>query len=105
MTEDNEHVVVGLDAPDDAAVLKPSEFESVHTIDFLKEFFDDPYLFGQITACHSLSDLDAMGAKSVAALAVVMIPYGMEDHISDCLYQLLAGACDIFNHYGVSLIG
>eukprot|EP00494_Astrolonche_serrata_P033392 UN33661 len=66
---------------------------------------DDPYTFGQITAAHALSDLDAMCATSVSALAVVMIPFGMDDTVSETLFQLLAGACQVFKEYGVSLVG
>jgi len=105
LTKDNEHVLIGLDQPDDAAILKASKYDSVHTIDYLKKMVDDHYTFGQITACHCLSDLDAMCCESVAAMAVVMVPYGMAEHMGDTLYQLLAGACNIFKHYGVSLIG
>merc|ERR1719378_1458021 len=105
LPKDNDHVLVGLDSPDDAAIMKASEFDSVHTIDYLKQLVEDPYKFGKITACHALSDLDAMCAKSVSALAVVMIPYGMDEHIGESLYQMLAGASFIFKHYGVSLIG
>jgi thiamine monophosphate kinase len=46
-----------------------------------------------------------MGAKSIAAMAIVMIPYGLDAHVSETLYQMLAGACYVFNLYGVSLIG
>lgn len=67
----------------------------VHTVDFVKSFISDPFVFGQITALHSLSDLHAMNGVAVSALAVCVIPYGPEDMVEDSLVQVLAGACKV----------
>jgi len=47
---------------DDAAICvpPPSPFLSVHTIDFFKTCYPDPYLFGQIAANHALSGLNLL---------------------------------------------
>eukprot|EP00967_Tisochrysis_lutea_P128653 scaffold220343_cov25-Tisochrysis_lutea.AAC.5 len=42
------HVLVGLDSPDDCAVLAPSSLASVHSVDFFRSFIDDPFVFGQV---------------------------------------------------------
>ena len=48
-------VVVGLDAPDDAAVVDTGGKRlSVHTVDYFRAIVDDPYMFGKIAANHAL---------------------------------------------------
>ena len=43
-------VLLGLDDPDDCAVLAPTRLASVHTVDFFRSFISDPYVFGQVAA-------------------------------------------------------
>ena len=76
-----EHVLIGLDAPDDCALLAPTDLASVHTVDFFRSMIDDPYVFGQVAANHSLSDCHAMGAPATGALAVAVVPYGLEPKV------------------------
>jgi len=71
-------VLVGLEAPDDCAVLAPSSMPSVHSVDFFRSFLPDPFVFGQVAANHALSDCHAMGAPPAGALAVAVVPYGLE---------------------------
>lgn len=63
-------IVVGLDDPDDAAVIRPPKegHVTVHTVDFFRSFLDDPYTFGQVAANHALSDCHAMCADAHSAL-------------------------------------
>ena len=48
LPDDPPEVLLGLDAPDDCAVLAPSKLASVHTVDFFRSIIDDPYVFGQV---------------------------------------------------------
>lgn len=43
----------------------------IQTLDFFTPVVDDPYLFGQIAAANSLSDVYAMGGEPKVALNIV----------------------------------
>ena len=55
------NLIIGLESPDDAAVYKINDTVAmVQTVDFFTPIVDDPYLFGQIAAANSISDIYAM---------------------------------------------
>jgi len=98
-------VLVGLEAPDDCAVLAPSSMPSVHSVDFFRSFLPDPFVFGQVAANHALSDCHAMGAPPAGALAVAVVPYGLEAKVEATLFQMMAGACRTLGEAGCALLG
>jgi len=104
--QDAANVLVGLQTPDDAAVIAGSSGEAaVHTVDFFRSMIDDPYLFGRVAANHALSDIYAMGAEPTSALAIVTLPPGPERRIEEALTHLMAGASAVFREACVSLVG
>nr|MBA2748071.1 selenide, water dikinase SelD [Tatlockia sp.] len=104
--ENTPDIVIGLDAPDDAAVVKvPPGKLMVHTIDYFRALVNDPFIFGQISANHCLSDIFAMGATPQSVLAIASIPYATESKVEETLYQLLSGALLILNQAQIPLIG
>jgi selenide,water dikinase len=66
---------VGNAHADDAAVYRIGAGQVlVQTVDFFTPVVDDPFLFGQIAAANALSDIYAMGARPVLALALAAFP-------------------------------
>ncbi len=99
-------VLIGLDAPDDAAVmLPPPGFAVVQSVDHFRALIDDPFVFGQIAAAHALSDLHAMGARPWTALAVAAVPYNSGDKMRTELADMLQGASGVLAADGCALVG
>lgn len=99
-------VVVGLDAPDDAAVVDTGAAQlSVHTVDYFRAIIDDPYLFGKIAANHALGDIYAMGAQPQSALAIATIPHGLEAKVEAELSAMMQGANEVLREAGCALLG
>ncbi|MBI1397333.1 MAG: selenide, water dikinase SelD [Betaproteobacteria bacterium] len=68
-------LLVGLETADDAAVYQINDQQAiVATTDFFMPVVDDPYDFGRIAATNAISDVYAMGARPLFALAVVGMP-------------------------------
>jgi selenide,water dikinase len=68
-------LLVGIENSDDAAVYRLNDSQAlVATTDFFTPIVDDPYDFGRIAATNALSDVYAMGARPIFALALVGMP-------------------------------
>jgi selenide,water dikinase len=99
-------VLIGLDAPDDAAVmLPPPGLAVVQSVDHFRAFINDPFVFGEIAAAHALSDLHAMGARPWTALAVAAVPYTTGDKMRTELADMLQGATSMLAADGCTLVG
>jgi selenide,water dikinase len=99
-------VVVGLDAPDDAALVDVGgDRLSLQTVDYFRAIVDDPYVFGKIAATHSLGDVYAMGGEPQTALAIATVPYGLEAKVEADLSAMMAGANEVLKEAGCALVG
>jgi selenide,water dikinase len=99
-------VLVGLAAPDDAAVVDAGgQRLSVQTVDHFRAIVDDPWRFGMIAANHALGDIYAMGGEPQTALAIATLPHGPEPKMEAELSALMAGANAVLREAGCTLVG
>jgi selenide,water dikinase len=97
-------LLVGGETFDDAGVYRlDSNRALVLTVDVLTPVADDPYVFGQIAAANSLSDVYAMGGTPLAALCVLGYPVGEVGH--ETVRRVLAGAWDKVREAGAVVVG
>jgi selenide,water dikinase len=72
---DNEKLLVGNDAKDDAAVYEIDNGKAlISTTDFFMPIVDDPYNFGRIASANAISDVYAMGGDPIMAIAILGWP-------------------------------
>jgi selenide,water dikinase len=97
-------MLVGTETADDAGVyrLRP-DLAIVNTVDFFTPIVDDPYLFGQISAANSLSDVYAMGGEPKTCMNIVCFPKGKMD--ISILGEILKGGADKVKESGAVIIG
>jgi selenide,water dikinase len=75
----------------------------VQTVDFFTPIVDDPYVYGEIAAANSLSDIYAMGGRPVTALAIAGFPDSGLDHES--IAAIFKGGFDKLREAGTALLG
>jgi len=97
------NVLVGFDHADDAGVYQIAPDQAlVQTVDFFTPIVDDPYIFGQIAATNSLSDVYAMGGRPLTSLALVCFP---EKGDLEILERILAGGLSKMIEAGCTIVG
>jgi selenide, water dikinase len=101
---DDPRILVGVPAGDDAGVYDLGDGQAlVQTVDVFTPSVDDPYLFGQVAAANSVSDIYAMGGKPITALSVIGFP--MRKIPDSAMKDILRGGIDKMNEAGVAIIG
>ncbi len=98
------NLLVGNETCDDAAVYRLNDEQAlVATTDFFMPIVDDPFDFGRIAAANALSDVFAMGARPIFALAVCGMPVGKLP--ADTIARILAGGQAVCTEAGVPIAG
>ena len=100
----DKRLIVGMATADDAGVfeIRPNVL-LVQTVDVFTPSVDDPYTFGRIAACNSLSDVYAMGGTPVTALSVIGFPIHTLPH--SAMTAILKGGMDVLKEAGAILVG
>jgi selenide,water dikinase len=97
-------LLVGYDARDDAAVYRlDDEHAIVSTTDFFMPIVDDPVDFGAIASVNAISDIYAMAARPIVAIAILGWPL---DKLDPAIAgRVLVGARDACSRAGIPLAG
>ena len=97
-------LLVGNETSDDAAVYRLNEHQAiVATTDFFTPIVDDPQDFGAIAAANALSDIYAMGATPLFALALVGMP--VDKLPGSAIRAILAGGEAVCRRAGIPIAG
>src|SRR6266571_6003946 len=97
-------LLVGTETADDAAVYRLNAGQAlVATTDFFSPVVDDPFDFGRIAATNAISDIYAMGAKPILALALFGMP--LDKLPVSVIRSILAGGESVCAEAGIPIAG
>lgn len=100
----HQDLLVGFEGNEDAGVYRISEdLAMVQTVDFITPVVDDPFIYGQIAAANSLSDVFAMGGDAKTALNLV--GFDGKNHPTEVLSEILRGGESKAHECGAVIIG
>jgi selenide,water dikinase len=96
-------VLVDWRTADDAGVYRIDDRRAlVQTVDFFTPIVDDAATYGRIAAANALSDVYAMGARPLTALAVAAFPNDADRAV---LGEIFRGGFEMLQEAGVALLG
>jgi selenide,water dikinase len=99
------NLLVGTETHDDAGVYKLTEDVAlVQTVDFFPPVVDDAFIYGQIAAANSLSDVYAMNGVPKTALNLVGYPDDKDPGFTH-LGQIFAGGAERCAAAGCTIVG
>ena len=100
----DKNLLVGSATADDAGVYRIDRDRAlVQTVDFFTPIVDDPFLYGQIAAANSLSDVYAMGGRPLTAMNIVGMPTDVVPH--RIINAILRGGAAKVKQAGCVLVG
>ncbi len=88
---ERQDIRIGLEQRGDVAVVDTGGRTLAQTVDQLRSFVSDPWLFGRIATIHALSDLYAAGCEPQSAQIMVTLPWGRMEVVRRELAQVMAG--------------
>jgi len=98
------NLLVGFETGDDAGVYRlTDDLALVQTVDYITPVVDDPYLYGQVAAANSLSDVYAMGGRPLTAMNLCNFPARGID--KGALRRILDGGFSKIQEAGATLVG
>jgi len=97
-------LLVGTETSDDAAVWRLNDSQAlVATTDFFMPVVEDPFEFGRIAATNAISDIYAMGATPIFALALVGMPIQVLS--KETIGRILEGGQSVCTQAGIPIAG
>jgi selenide, water dikinase len=101
---DDQHLLVGNDVKDDAAVYAIDDQRAIiSTTDFFMPIVDDPYNFGRIASANAISDVYAMGGDPIMAIAILGWPINVLS--PEIAKRVIEGSKSICLEAGIPLAG
>ena len=98
------NLLVGFETGDDAGVYRlTDELALVQTVDYITPVVDDPFLYGQVAAANSISDVYAMGGRPLTAMNLCNFPAKNIDKAA--LRKILEGGFSKIKEAGATLVG
>jgi selenide,water dikinase len=98
------NVLVSSETCDDAGIyMLDDERALVQSVDVFTPVVDEPYLFGQIAAANSVSDIYAMGGKPLTALSIIGFPVDRVSH--RVMNKMMQGGIDKLREAGTVVLG
>ncbi len=88
---------------EDCYELPQTHNSSYITVDSLKEFIQDPFLFGKISTLHSLSDLWVSGVKPYAITVSLGIKQNSKTIQKNQALQIMSGVLSVCQRFGLKL--
>ena len=101
---DDPNLVIGAEGGSDAGVYRlRDDLLIVQSLDFFPPLVDDPYVYGQIAAANSLSDVYTMGARPITVMNIVGFP---DDELDlDILHEIQRGGAERVTTAGAVIVG
>ncbi len=97
------NLIFGYDTVGDAGVYRLKEdLAIIQTVDILTPIADDPYVFGEIAAANSLSDVYVMGGTPITAMNIVGFPPKLDLSIME---QMIQGGSSKIKEAGAVILG
>lgn len=101
---ESDRVLATWSGGEDAALWTLNERRlGILTVDFITPVADDPYVWGQVAAANSISDVFAMGGRPIVALNIVGFP--SKELGLDVLKRILEGGFERTRASGAFLVG
>src|SRR6185436_15254261 len=98
------NLLVGAATADDAGVYRIDRDRAlVQTVDFFTPVVDDAFLYGQIAAANSLSDVYAMGGRPLTGLNILGVPQDVVP--PEVIVQILRGGASKAKEARCVLVG
>ena len=102
-TIEDPNLIFGYDTVGDAGVYRlRNDLAIIQTVDILTPIADDPYIFGEIAAANSLSDVYVMGRKPVTALNIIGFPPKLDLSIME---KIILGGINKIKEAGAVVLG
>ena len=103
---EKEEILTSIASTEDASSIRLEDNRILlQSVDQIKAFTNDPWVFARIATNHCLSDIYAMGCNPHSALAIVGLPFASKEYSRSQLKELMLSCSETLKEQNCSLIG